>query len=325
MKKEWGFQKFKDFQTKAFDAIINGRDCFVSVSTGGGKSLLYQLPSYLTVVVTPLKLLIVDQVLDCSNHNVPATTIHVEMDEMECQGVYFALRQPSSTLKILYVTPEILTQDQTLLTILVELDSQGKLQQLVIDEAHCVSQWGNDFRELYVGLGNIRKHFSEVPVLMLTATATKTTRDDVLNLLGVPNAVWVLESVDRPNISYNVCVKSFKKVEEITDIVAPLECSIVFCTTRKQCEELSPLLETKGIKCKFYHGGLDHRTHQERQQKWKEGTLQCFVCTNAIGMGTNKPNSRAVVHYSLPASVEDFIQESGQAVRDGLPSKSVLF
>ena len=246
-----------------------------------------------------------DQIKQCADHGLLAVEPHSEMQYSEKQGLYFSLKQTSCLIKVLLVTAEMISENKVLLEILNTLYSRKKLSLFVVDECHCVSKWGRQSRDSYLGLGKLKLLFPSVPMLLLTATATKSTREDVMGILKLNNPVVIAAPMNRENMTYYVKEKTSQTVEEISRMTVPVECSLVFCNTRNECEELSPKLQAKGLQCKFYHGGMDDNLRREIQSKWIDGSLQCLVCTNAFGMGINKPNVRLVIHFSIPASLED--------------------
>ena len=255
----------------------------------------------------------------------PYIALHGDLSESERQGIYMCLKQQVCPFKILYVLPEIIEKDKTFFNILTSLYSRNKLSLFVVDEAHCVSLWGHEFRDSYVKLSELRKSFPNVSLLMLTATASKVTRDDIISMLGARNTQLVLSPMDRENIFYEVRQKNANSVDDLAALVKAEGSSLVFCSTRKKCEDLSPKLEAKGIKSKCYHGGMEDSIRKHRQTLWMKNELQCLVCTCAFGMGIDKKDVRLVVHYDIPQSMEDFYQESGRAGRDRQPSKSVVY
>ena len=329
LEKEWGYTELRTEQREAITYLLQGRDCFVTLPTGGGKSLIYMLPAHkfhgMTIVVSPLKSLIDDQLKVCMTHNIGASALHGDLSESERQGIYMCLKQQVCPFKILYVLPEIIEKDKTFFNILTTLYSRNKLSLFVVDEAHCVSLWGHEFRDSYVKLSELRKSFPNVSLLMLTATASKVTRDDIISMLGARNTQLVLSPMDRENIFYEVRQKNANSVDDLVALVKAEGSSLVFCSTRKECEDLSPKLEAKGIKSKCYHGGMEDGIRKHRQTLWMKNELQCLVCTCAFGMGIDKKDVRLVVHYDIPQSMEDFYQESGRAGRDRQPSKSVVY
>lgn len=329
LKRIWGYDCFKHEQYDALKAILEGEDVFVQMPTGGGKSLIFQIiaavSSGLVVCVSPLKSLIKDQTQACYEKNINACFLFGTMDNSQKESIYYSLKQPVCPFQIMYTTPECITQDTILLQVLNSLYARQKLKLFAIDEVHCVSQWGHEFRSAYLNLDIIRKSFRNVPIVMLTASATKHTRDDCISILGIDNPKIITSSVCRSNLVYGVKQKSSKSVDYIADMIKPLECSIVYCSTIKECENICPKLETLGVKCKVYHGQLEDNIRNQRQEMWVNNTLQCLICTSSFGLGVNKPNVRAVVHYSFPSSLEAYMQETGRGGRDGLLAQCLLF
>ena len=329
LEKEWGYTELRTEQKEAITHVLKGEDCFVTLPTGGGKSLIYILPAYkfhgVTIVVSPLKSLVEDQLRACTTHNIGASALHGDLSDSERQGIYMCLKQPVCPFKILYVLPEIIEKDRTFFNILIALHSRNKLNLFVVDEAHCVSMWGHEFRDSYLKLSELRKNFPNVPLLMLTATASKNTRDDVISILGARNPKLILSPMDRVNIFYEVRQKNATCVDDLAALIKDEGSSLVFCSTRKECEDLSPKLEARGIKSKCYHGGMEDGIRKHRQTLWMNNDLQCLVCTCAFGMGIDKKDVRLVVHFVIPQAMEDFYQESGRAGRDGKSSKSVVY
>ncbi len=329
LKRISGYESFKPEQYEAIQAILQCQDVFVQMPTGAGKSLIFQIiasvSSGLVVCVSPLISLIKDQTQACNEKNIGACFLYGTMDSSQKESIYYSLRQPVCPFKIPYVTPEFITQDNTLLNILNSLYSKEKLRMFAIDEAHCVSQWGHDFRSAYLNLDVLRKNFKNVPILLLTASATKQTRDDCMSVLGLNNPKIILSTVCRPNLVYEVHQKSSKSVEHIASIVKPLGCSLVFCSTIRECEDICPKLEGRGVKCKMYHGQLEDNLRSQRQEMWSNGSLQCLVCTSSFGLGVNKPNVKAVIHYSLPGTLEAYVQEAGRGGRDGSLARCILY
>lgn len=247
------------------------------------------------------------------------------MSNTERQKVYCGLKQPQCPFKVFYTTPEVITTDKLLHDILLRLYSTGAIQQFVIDEAHCVSQCGYDFRPSYSELKLLCHDYPKTPVLMLTISATTKVVSEVVTVLGLTDVEVITYDFDRPNLVYSVQQKSSKTVADIVDIVKPLPCSLVYCSTQTDCEELSAKLESYGIMSKAYHGSMSKQLHSSLYTNWMAGDLQLLCCTSAFGMGVHKPNIRAVIHYSLPASMEDYYQQTGRGGRGCLPCKCVLF
>lgn len=297
--------------------------------TGGGKSMIYLLPALaqhgLSIIISPLRSLIEDQISRCTSLGICSAFIMGEMTNTEKQKVYCGLKQPQCPFKVLYTTPEVITTDKLLRDILLSLHSTGAIQQFVIDEAHCVSQWGHDFRPSYTDVKLIFYDYPKTPVLMLTASATTEVVSEVVAILGLTDVEVITSDFDRPNLVYLVQQKSSKTVADIVDIVKPLSCSLVYCSSRTECEELSAKLESHGIMSKAYHGSMSKQLRSSLYTQWMAGDLQVLCCTSAFGMGVNKSNVRAVIHYSLPGSMEDYYQQTGRGGRDGLQCKCVLF
>lgn len=219
----------------------------------------------------------------------------------------------------------MITTDQVFQQILYSMYSAGLVHQFVIDEAHCVSQWGNSFRPSYLSLTVLQIHFKDVPIALLTATATAVVIKDVLTILGLDNVPLVQSNFVRPTLLYSVLPKSSKTIENIAALLKPIDCSLIYCSNRNECEQVAAKLEAKGIACKAYHGAMSRQLRSVLQSQWISGQLQSLCCTSAFGMGIDKPNARTVVHYSIPSSLEDYYQQSGRGGRDGLLCECVIY
>jgi bloom syndrome protein len=322
---------FRPFQLEAINAVMNRNDVFVVLPTGGGKSLIFQLPaltrSGLTVVVMPLVSLIKDQVSHMIRLGVPALALSAGTSEKQ---VFSQIE--SGGVRILYLTPEKLVQSNSLKSFLSALAERFALQRFVIDEAHCVSQWGHDFRESYLHLSGIRKFFFPgIPILALTATATPSVTQDVLRELSLEprSTVIIRGSLDRPNLRWEVREKK-KAVEEMMRIIrkeyADKSSGIIYCASKKDCEKVTSDLLRCGIPAATYHAGLSDSQRDKAQREWMQGDeVQVMVATIAFGMGINKPNVRFVFHHSIPKTMEGLYQEQGRAGRDGLPARCIVF
>ncbi|KAL8160427.1 LOW QUALITY PROTEIN: hypothetical protein V2J09_001964 [Rumex salicifolius] len=327
-KKVFGNLSFRPNQREIINATMSGYDVFVLMPTGGGKSLTYQLPALInegvTLVVSPLVSLIQDQIMHLKQANISAAYLSANMDWTEQLDIL----QRLCDYKLLYVTPEKIAQSDSLLRRLDNLYSGELLARIVIDEAHCVSQWGHDFRPDYQGLGILKQKFPNTPVLALTATATHVVKEDVVQALGLVNCVVFRQSFNRPNLSYKVFPKTKKCVEEIDKFIKknyPDESGIIYCLSRMDCEKVAEKLKEYGHKAAFYHGNMDALQRNDIQKQWSKDEINIICATVAFGMGINKPDVRFVIHHSIPKSIEGYHQECGRAGRDGSDSDCVLF
>lgn len=330
LKTVFNLDKFRSNQEDIIKASLAGEDIFVLMPTGGGKSLCYQLPAMIqdgiTIVISPLLSLIQDQISSLLNKNIPAVALNSNCTTSERTLIMQAL-QACHSVKIVYVTPELLNKSTSFLSLLYDLSRRGKLARFVIDEAHCVSQWGHDFRPDYKELGMIKRRFSEIPLIALTATATKKVEIDILKSLGIEGCRVFRQSFNRPNLRYFVMNKTRQTITDIVSFVHanyPNSPGIIYCTSKKECEKMSEGLNNH-LKTTFYHAGLSKRERNRVQEMWNDGTVKIIVATIAFGMGIDKSDVRFVIHYSLPKSLEGYYQETGRAGRDGLESVCILY
>ncbi len=318
----FGYTGFRPLQREVMERVIGGGDAFVLMPTGGGKSLCYQVPALVrpgtAVVVSPLISLMKDQVDALRANGVAAERYDSSLDQGEARRVLARLH--AGGLDLLYVSPERL-MTEAFLDRLRPLD----IALFAIDEAHCVSQWGHDFRPEYIALGKLRSLFSGVPLLALTATADATTRRDVQEKLGLLGAPVFAAGFDRPNIRYTVVEKN-KPAEQLLGFLGPRrgDAGIVYCLTRKRTEEVAARIAAQGIAAAAYHAGLPSAERTAVQDRFLRDELQVVVATVAFGMGIDKPDVRFVVHYDMPKSIEGYYQESGRAGRDGMPAEALL-
>ena len=340
-------QDFRGMQLATINCTMAGNDCLVLMPTGGGKSLCYQLPalvsSGVTVVISPLVSLIQDQLHHLGEMGIPAAVLgSAETEGMAQQQETYErlLRQPEPELKLLYLTPEKVARSGKLMSALERLHGRGMLSRIVVDEVHCISSWGHDFRKDYKALRILKDRFRTVPVVGLTATATKRVQDDCVRQLGLERCTRFFQTFNRTNIMYDVKKKGKNVVEDMKDLIAQkyvarngkVSCGIIYCFSQKDCETVAKKLSMKsgvdrrfpkGIAAVPYHAGLDVR--EENQRKWSNGRVPIICATVAFGMGINKPDVRFVFHHSIPKSLEAYHQESGRAGRDGLNSECTLF
>ncbi len=318
----YGFSSFRPHQQDIIEDVIAGHDAFVLMPTGGGKSLCYQMPalhrSGVAIVVSPLISLMKDQVDALRDVGVAAAFYNSSLGSEEARQVLARLH--AHELDLLYIAPERLMA-QAFLERLADVD----IALIAIDEAHCVSQWGHDFRPEYVRLSELRQHLPSIPLVALTATADPQTREDIVRLLGLEQAQRYITGFDRPNIRYTVLEKH-KPFDQLLRFLGghANESGIIYVLSRKRAEEIATKLQDRDIDAAAYHAGLgsDHRARV--QERFLRDELQVVVATVAFGMGIDKPNVRFVVHYDLPKHIEGYYQETGRAGRDGLPSEALL-
>ncbi len=322
LKTIFGYDAFRPHQEEIIDGLIRGEDAFVLMPTGGGKSLCYQIPALhrpgVGIIVSPLISLMKDQVDALVANGVAAACYNSTLTETEARRVLADLH--AGRLELLYVAPERLMSDAFL-----ERLQELPIALFAIDEAHCVSQWGHDFRPEYVQLGRLRKLFPAVPLIALTATADPQTRDDIIERLGLKEATCHVAGFDRPNIRYTVVAKH-KPAQQLAAFLQarPTEAGIVYALSRKRVEEVAQRLAAAGIKAAAYHAGLPDRERHRVQEAFLRDDLRIVVATVAFGMGIDKPNVRFVVHYDLPRNIESYYQETGRSGRDSLPAEALL-
>lgn len=319
LKEYWGYDGFRPMQEEIITAALEGKDVLAIMPTGGGKSICFQVPGLMrdgiTLVVTPLIALMKDQVQNLNDRGVRALAIHAGMSRHE---VDLALNNAAyGDYKFLYLSPERLGT-QLFRSYIDVLD----VSFIVVDEAHCISQWGYDFRPDYLRIGELRERI-DAPVIAVTATATPSVAQDIMERLGFKEKLLLKSGFERPNLSYIVRQVEDKYSQILNVCNGVPGTGIVYARNRRKCEELSEFLRAHGVSASFYHAGLGGQARAERQAAWKSGAVRVMVCTNAFGMGIDKPDVRFVVHYDLPESPEAYFQEAGRAGRDGKRSFAV--
>lgn len=328
LKQYFGYTSFWEGQRQVIEQALAGRDAFVLMPTGGGKSLTYQLPALLlpglTIVISPLIALMQDQVERLLANGIPATFINSSLSASERSSREYAAI--NGHLKLLYVAPERLMTDG-FLSLLDQVEEHVGLSLLAVDEAHCVSEWGHDFRPEYRQLGRLRTRHPQTPMLALTATATERVREDILQQLRLHDPYLHVASFNRPNLYYEVRSKDRGSYRELLEILREHqgESVIIYCQTRNNVDDLSAALTLDGINALPYHAGLGLEERATNQERFIRDDVPVLVATIAFGMGIAKPDVRAVIHFDMPRNLEGYYQESGRAGRDGQPAQCILF
>ncbi len=321
LQRYWGYNSFRECQAEIIDSALSGCDTIGLLPTGGGKSITFQVPamiiSGMTLVISPLISLMKDQVDNLRERHIAAGCLHSGLTQRETRLTLDRIALGKT--KVLYLAPERLSRPE----FLAEIRSWD-VGLIVVDEAHCISQWGYDFRPSYLNISSLRRIFPHVPVMALTASATPAVVDDIADKLELRAPAIFRRSFARPNISYIVRRCDDKNAMLLRVLQNTRGSAIVYVRSRRRTAEIAEMLKAHGISADFYHAGLDSEEKNSRQDNWKQGTVRVIVATNAFGMGIDKPDVRTVVHYDLPPSLEEYYQEAGRAGRDGQESFAVM-
>ncbi len=319
--KYWGYGHFRPMQEEIIDSVVSGYDTLALLPTGGGKSLTFQIPALMQegccLVITPLVSLMKDQVDRLRKINIPARALYTGLYYNEIEAIYS--QAVHNKLKFLYVSPERLL-NQTFQNVLVKMN----INLIAVDEAHCISQWGYNFRPPYLRIAEIRHYFPEIPVLALTATATPEVVEDIMDKLRFKKPRVLKSSFERKNLAYRVYRENDKTSRMIQLLAHTKGSAIVYVRNRRKSRELADILLKNNMAATYYHAGLDNVRRSQRQHAWGLGQIRVMVATNAFGMGIDKPDVRQVIHYHIPDGLESYFQEAGRAGRDGKPATASL-
>ncbi|KAK0420759.1 hypothetical protein QR680_014867 [Steinernema hermaphroditum] len=335
LRESFQMEAFRPLQLSAINAALSGEHSIVVMSTGAGKSLCYQLPAVMmegiVLVVSPLVSLIQDQLHQLKQRGIHAATMNQATDRKEATVIQNALVDPKAPLRLLYVTPEKLAKSKRVMAKLEKCAEMKRLKLIAIDEVHCCSQWGNDYRPDFKFLNILSRQFKGVPIMGLTATATANVLEDVKTMLSIPAAITFRAGFNRSNLHYEVKAKPAKEADFLDELTNVLnnrfknQTGIIYTFSRKESEEVAKALRKRGVSCGPYHAYMEPQDKTRVHEQWIAGQLKVIVATVAFGMGIDKPDVRFVIHHSMAKSVENFYQESGRAGRDGNPAVCILY
>lgn len=326
-------ENFRGYQETVINCTLSKKDCIYVAATGSGKSLVFQLPALIdpgiTLVVSPLLSLMEDQVTQLEELGIPAIVLNSTTTKEQARRASSAMLDPNDPLRLIYVTPERLAKSKLLMSQIQKMYEAGRFARLVIDEVHCCSEWGHDFRKDYKQLHIFKREFPNTPVLGLTATATPAVIGDIKKILGIPQCIVYKGSFYRPNLYYEIRVTSNK--DSVNDIINLIESKfdnqtgIIYCLSIKETEEVAMKLSSLGVRCHAYHAQLDVKLRSKIQKQWYNNECKVIVATVAFGLGINKMDVRFVIHYTISKSLENYYQETGRAGRDGKPAHCICY
>ncbi|KAL7716202.1 ATP-dependent DNA helicase [Entamoeba marina] len=329
LQKYFGMGQFRPQQKEIIKTSLKNQDTVVIMPTGGGKSLCFQIPPIvsekLTIVISPLISLMQNHIDHLNKVGVVSYLLNSSLNQSERKTVYDLLKQDPPEMFLLYVTPEMIVTTG-FQSHLQRLNNNNQLSLFAIDEAHCISAWGHDFRPVYLELSTLKKNFPTVPVMALTATATPIVRDDIIKSLHLNNPKCFSSSFDRPNIYFSVIYKDLLQnpIEKLMEICSKDGGGIIYCSTREECENVANKAKLLNFEIEVYHAGLKQDMRSDVQKRWECGKCKVVVATIAFGMGIDRRDVRFVVHWNLPGSIEGYMQEAGRAGRDGKPAESII-
>lgn len=326
-------KQFRNLQETVINCTLSGKDCIYVAATGSGKSLVFQLPALvstgITLVISPLLSLMEDQVTQMERLGIPAMVLNASTTKKDFNHVASSMIDPNATLKLVYVTPEKLAKSKFIMSQIERMYEAGRFSRLVIDEVHCCSEWGHDFRKDYNALHIFKRQFPDTPILGLTATATPQVILDIKKMLNIPRCLVFKSSFYRPNLVYEI--RSTTKKDNLLDIIDLItnrfykQSGIIYCLTIKDTEEVASKLTSLGVDCLAYHAQLDNNLRSEIQRDWYNNRCNVIAATVAFGLGINKMDVRFVIHYSISKSLENYYQETGRAGRDGNPAYCICY